>query len=103
MVHRPVVRAVHPLVGDLMEISLSPHVTLQPMDDGAMLVDRAGEPYFQLDDLGARLWQLLAENGELERAETQLLAEFDIEEDVLRREVRELLEEMAQADLVAWT
>jgi hypothetical protein len=85
-----------------MEISLSPEVTLQLMDEGAMLLDRAGEPYFQLDEVGLRLWQLLSENGDFDAAVAQMLEEFEVEEDVLRRELREMLEEMAQSDLVAW-
>lgn len=85
-----------------MEISLSPQVSLQLLDDGAMLVDRAGEAYYQLDEAGVRLWQLLSENGDFDAAVARMLEEYEIEEGELRRELRELLEDMAQADLVAW-
>jgi hypothetical protein len=85
-----------------MEISLSPQVTLQLTEDGGILVDRSGEPYYELDDVGVRLWQLLAEDGDFDNAIDQLLLEYEVEEDELRREMRELLEDMAQSDLVAW-
>jgi hypothetical protein len=85
-----------------MEITLSPQVSLKMLDDGAMLVDRAGEAYYQLDEVGVRLWQLLAENGDFDAAVARMLEEYEIEEGELRRELRELLEDMAQADLVAW-
>jgi hypothetical protein len=85
-----------------MEISLSPQVILQLTEDGGILVDRSGEPYYELDDVGVRLWQLLAEDGDFDNAIDQLLLEYEVEEDELRREMRELLEDMAQSDLVAW-
>jgi hypothetical protein len=85
-----------------MEISLSPQVTLQPTDDGALIFDADGDPVYQLDEVGLRLWQLLAANGDFDSAVTQMLLEYEIEERELRRELRGLLEEMAQADLVAW-
>jgi hypothetical protein len=85
-----------------MEISLSPHITLQKSDDGAILFDRTGEAYYELDEVGMRLWQLLVENGDFDAALAQLLSEYEVEEEVLRRELLELLEDMAQSDLVAW-
>jgi hypothetical protein len=85
-----------------MQISLSPQVTLQRTDDGAMLLDSSGEPYYELDEVGLRLWQLLAQNGDFDAAIAQLHNEVDLSEGELRREMRELLEDMAQADLVAW-
>jgi hypothetical protein len=85
-----------------MHITLSPQVSFQKSGNEAMLLDHTGDPYYQLDEVGARLWQLLAENGDFEAAVRQLLTEFEVEEKVLRQELRELLEDMAQADLVAW-
>jgi hypothetical protein len=85
-----------------MEISLSPQVTFKQVDDGALLLDRKGEAYYELDEVGMRLWQLLSANGDFDAAVAQLLQEYEVEEDLLRRELLELLEDMAQADLVAW-
>ena len=85
-----------------MKITLSSQVVFQELDKEAILLDLNGEAYYGLDEMGMRLWQLLSENGDFDAAVAQLLTEFEVEEDVLRREVRELLEDMAQADLVAW-
>lgn len=67
-----------------------------------MLVDRAGEAYYELDEIGARLWILLAENDDFDTVLAHLLTEFEVDEETLSREMRELLEDMAQVDLVAW-
>lgn len=85
-----------------MNITLSPIVTLQLTSEGASLVDRNGEVYYELDEAGARLWSLLAENSNFDAVLAQLLTEFESDEETLSRELRELLEDMAQADLVAW-
>jgi hypothetical protein len=85
-----------------MEISLSSQVTLQPVEDGAILLNRKGEAYYELDEVGARLWQLLATDGDFEAALAQLLTEFEVEEEEFRQELLELLEDMALVDLVAW-
>ena len=104
-----------------MNITLSPQVTFKQLDKAdkeakeAVLLDRAGEVYYELDEVGARLWQLLAVNGDFDAAAAQILSEFKKEfgadgkdadgedgEERLQRELFELLEDMAQADLVAW-
>ena len=85
-----------------MHITLSPQVIFQELDKEAILLDLNGEAYYGLDEVGMRLWQLLAENGDFDAAVAQMLTEFEVEEEVLRRELRELLEDMAQSDLVAW-
>ena len=85
-----------------MNITLSPQVIFQELDKEAVLLDLNGEAYYGLDEVGKRLWQLLAENGDFEAAVAKMLKEFEVEEDELREELLALLEDMAQADLVAW-
>ena len=38
-----------------MNITLSPQVTLQELDNEAVLLDRDGEAYYGLDEVGMRL------------------------------------------------
>jgi hypothetical protein len=85
-----------------MNITLSPQVIFQELDKEAILLDLNGEAYYGLDEVGMRLWQLLAANGDFDAAVAQMLTEYEVEEEVLRRELLELLEDMAQSDLVAW-
>ena len=85
-----------------MNITLSPQVIFQELDKEAILLDLNGEAYYGLDEVGMRLWQLLAENGDFDAAVAQMLTEYEIDEETLRTELLELLEDMAQSDLVAW-
>lgn len=84
-----------------MQIILSDQVTLQEDEETAVLVDRSGEAYYELDPVGARLWQLLGENGDLDRAVAQLLQEYEVEEAELRSDLLELLNDLADEGLVA--
>jgi len=85
-----------------MNITLSPQVIFQELDKEAVLLDLNGEAYYGLDEVGMRLWQLLAADGDFDAAVAQMLTEYEVEEEELRRDLLELLEDMAQSDLVAW-
>lgn len=85
-----------------MNITLLPDVTLKVQADESLLLDRNGQAFYELDEVGTRLWQLLSVNGDFEAALTQILSEFEVNEEELRAELYELLEDMAEIDLVAW-
>ncbi len=84
-----------------MQIILSNDVTFQASDDEAVLLDNNGDTYYELDPVGTRLWQLLSHDGDFERALAQLLQEFEVEEAELRTDLLALLDDMADAGLVA--
>lgn len=46
-------------------------------------------------------WQLLSESGDLQLAFDNMLAEYDVEADQLRRELAELVGQLADAGLVS--
>ena len=56
--------------------------------------------YYHLDDVGTRMWQLLAESGETESVVSQLLAEYDIEEETLRQDLAALITKLSDAGLI---
>jgi hypothetical protein len=85
-----------------MNITLLPHVTLKVQENESLLLDLNGQAFYELDPVGTRLWQLLAVNGDFEVAFAQILTEFEADEEELREELYELLEDMAELDLVAW-
>jgi hypothetical protein len=84
-----------------VKITLSDQVIFQELEDEAILLDLNGEAYYGLDQVGMRLWQLLSEDGDLDHAVAQLLQEYEVEETELRTDMLELLNDMADAGLVA--
>ena len=50
--------------------------------------------YFGLDEVGARIWELLAEHGRLELVAQRMEAEYDAPADQLRTDLLHLVEEL---------
>ena len=58
------------------------------------------EQYFGLNDVGARIWQILSENGDTEKALSQLLSEYETDETTLRGDLVTLLTELGKEKLI---
>lgn len=56
-------------------------------DPPKVLLDLASEQYFGLNDVGTRVWQILTEHGNPNRAVEILLEEYDVDEKTLREDV----------------
>lgn len=90
-----------------MDVTLSNQA--QPSDDvlfqivgsEAVLLDLKSETYFGLDSVGTRIWNLLAQDGRLQRAFEVLQAEYDVEPDVLQQDLLGLVSKLASAGLVS--
>ena len=69
-------------------------------DEVAILHVERGR-YYGLNPVGARIWRLLEEERTLEQLETALLlADYEVEPDVLRRDIETLLQRMSREGLV---
>ena len=81
-------------------ISIPSHVLFLEMEGQTVLLDAERSRYYGLNEVGTRAWHFWAEHGETELAVTALLAEFDVDETTLRRELGDLLGELAAKGLV---
>ncbi len=81
-------------------VTMSPEVLFRDLDGEAVMLDLNTERYFGLDEVGARMWQLLAEHGHVETVVQLLLAEYEVEEDRLRQDLANLIAKMADAGLI---
>ena len=87
---------------------ISPTAAIQVPDDvlyrdlggEAVIVSLTTGKYYGLDEVGARAWALLAEHGGIEPAYRALLAEYDVDEAQLRRDLLQLIEALADHGLV---
>lgn len=73
---------------------------VQPTGGEAIVLDTASERYFGLNEVGARLWELLRADPDLAAAHRRLLAEFDVEPARLEHDVLAIVAELAKAGLV---
>jgi hypothetical protein len=78
----------------------SDDVLFQEVGGESVLLKLASENYFGLDPIGTRIWSLLGDGSSLQRAYDVLIDEYDVEPDVLERDLLALVERMADAGLV---
>lgn len=82
-------------------VDISPDVLYQVINGESVLLNLETEHYYSLDNVGTRMWQLMAEHNELAVVVDQLLAEYDVDEATLRASLADLLAKLSNAGLVA--
>ena len=81
-------------------VAIPPDVLSRELDDEGVLLNLETERYYTLDDVGIRMWQLLAEHGDVETVVAQLLDEYDVEQATLRHDLADLIAGLVEADLM---
>lgn len=75
-------------------------VLYRELDDEAILLHLESGEYYGLDGTGPHLWRLLAARRSVDEVVAVLLAEYDVPEDRLRRDLDELIGELVSRDLL---
>lgn len=83
-----------------MKVEISPDVLSQEISGETVLLDLKSEGYFGLDITATRIWQLLNEHKSLEEVHSTLLAEFDVDPEVLIADLQQHLKELEAAGLI---
>jgi hypothetical protein len=81
-------------------IHIAKDVLVQPLGDEAVLLNLNNDHYYGLDNVGTRMWELLAEHGDPEAVIRQMLLEYDADEPALRRDLAALIDKLEQAGLI---
>ena len=81
-------------------ITISSEVLAQEVDGETVLLDLQSESYFGLDEVGTRIWQLLQEQGELQKVLDTMLEEYDVDAKQLENDLNELLEKLLDEELI---
>jgi hypothetical protein len=76
------------------------HVLVRFLDRESVLLNLETERYFGLDETGTRMWQLVTDSPNIDVAYQELLAEFDVEPDLLRSNLMELLSRLVDNGLL---
>ena len=80
--------------------SVPAHVLVRFLDKESVLLNLETERYFGLDETGTRMWQLVTSSENVDAAYAQLLNEYDVEAELLRNNLRELLEKLTSNGLL---
>jgi len=78
----------------------NPSIVHSEMDGDTVMMDSSLERYFGLEEVGTRIWELLAEEQSLGSLCTALTQEFDVSEDDCLRDIGPFLERLIELDLV---
>lgn len=83
------------------KINISPDVLSQQVSGEVVLLDMKSEQYFGLNEVGARFWQLIQENSDFKTTIESLQQEYDVEFEILNRDLESLTKELEQAGLIS--
>ncbi len=75
-------------------------VLVRQLDDEIVILDLASESYFGLDEVGAAIWNEMTSAESIEHAYQALLAQYDVEPDVLREDMQALLQQLIEKQLL---
>ena len=69
-------------------------------DDELVILNLETEQYYGLDKTGTIMWTALTEAGDVERAYTRLQERFDVDPEVLRRDLDAFVDQLRSRGLV---
>lgn len=81
-------------------VEVAPDVVFRQVSGEAVILDLESQRYFSLDATGTRMWELLAEHGALDIVRDMLLTEYEVEPEVLERDLNELVTRLLDAGLL---
>lgn len=76
------------------------HVLVRFLEQESVLLNLETERYFGLDETGTRMWQVVTTSPSIDGAYQELLAEFDVEPELLRVNFVELLSRLLDNGLL---
>lgn len=83
------------------KIKISENVLFQEIDNEYILLNMKTELYFGLNDIGARVWQIISQEGTTDTLIEKIMAEYEVSADVLKADISELLNELSKEQLIS--
>jgi len=75
-------------------------VLISNLQEESVILNLNSERYFGLDDVGTRMLSVLSEANSIDAAYARLLAEYDVDPQLLRTDLTSLIENLLQQGLV---
>ncbi len=83
-----------------MKIQLPKEVVWTKLGEEVAILNSQTGTYFGLDPVGSRIWCLVAEGKGIDEVVSTLLAEYGVDEQRLRTDLQELIEQLVARSLV---
>lgn len=81
-------------------IILSDTLFAQEVDGEMVLLDMHSENYFGLDEVGSAIWHAMQAKGVLQEVYETVLAQYEVEPEVLKRDLIAFVEKLKEHKLV---
>jgi hypothetical protein len=75
-------------------------VLFRELEGESVILSLDSETYYGLDEVGTRIWSVLAESPTIQAAFERLCQEYEVESDRLRHDLEELLGELVGRKLI---
>ena len=82
------------------KITFAETVFAQEVDGEMVLLDMESENYFGLDEVGTAIWQAMQEHGNLQDVFNAMLEQYEVEAEVLERDLSEFVGKLLESGLV---
>ena len=86
--------------GDPLKVIIPDTVLSTELQNEGVLLNLESGEYFGLDEVGMSMWKILGAVGDVEEARARLLAEYDVTEDVLTRDLDAFIATLAERKLI---
>jgi hypothetical protein len=83
-----------------MKVRLVKDVVWTKLDEEVAILNSSTGTYFGLDPVGSRIWCLLADGLGFDEVISTLLKEYSVEEERVRGDVKELIDQLAGKSLL---
>jgi hypothetical protein len=83
-----------------LRVAIPADLLHQEVGGETVLLDLRGERYYSLDEVGTRIWALVAEHGHMETVCAHLMAMYEVDEETLRRDLQRFICGLVEAGLV---
>ena len=81
-------------------VEVPKHVLVRFLEKESVLLNLETECYYGLDETGTRMWQMVTSAPSIDNAYAELLSEFDVETEMLRQHLSELLGRLVDLGLL---
>lgn len=73
---------------------------IRTIEGESLILSIPQKEYYGLDAIGTRMWQVVTAKDSVEEAYQELLEEFDVTPEVLRKDLEEFLDQLLDAGLL---
>ena len=79
----------------------NPEILSNQLDDGVVMLNMSQGRYYSANEMGALIWDILAEPVTEMEITNELLKEYEIEEKVCREKICDFLSKLSASDLIS--